>query len=569
MAYVFNKTMNMMGKGDEDQQSNIFGDESASLFGPAPKETEQSYKPDVKTSVEGSLQAPSKESGGGKSAQKSIDSSTTVAPSAELFKRNIGKQKAPKAVGEAESGIKQASADLQKEAEDYLGAESAYKAPEQTQIKSAVKGDETAFSNIASLLNQAPDQVEAFKPETDVDIERANELSTPFGLRTAIAKESGPKYTAGMGALDTALLGQDTGFTQRLEGVSRGQKELYEQADKATDEATKQRQENEAANLESVKNNLRNTLTTMSGAINQEAGTMAEKQNKFADFMRGNTQGLSEAEIAEFTEMSKELLRGQQDTAIEQAIAELGPEYEDAIRKAANSLDMNKFITGGNFGAENFYSQQQADEYNQIMDLLGLANTIEAGKGGEVGFNFDPYLRNIISSARFAQGLPEPVKEPSFRSKIENIKPEVQGQMDWWNPGTTYLPDTYGQDPYDPSMGDVDIPEGDFSQTGSFAMPDVSGYDGFTDEQKAIMDEVLGPASHTYQSSGAGDIGGPMPYNPITAGAKAVEGLGPEVDEGFRGIMDSLFGPNSGTEFVEQNPNNPPEEEEPGKERVA
>lgn len=376
MAYVFNRTLNLMGQGEPEKQDVFRTAETG-----APQVAQPSTG-NIKTSVEGAIstQAPSTGSG----AQQALQRSSLVAPKSDVIKQNIGKVQAPRAAGEAISGIKAAGEGLQAEADAYTAGAQTYAAPDAEVLKKGTTGSQSDFSAISDLLQKNITTTEAFKPKTDYQIEQAAELSSPAGIQRTLQREGDEEYTKGMGAFDLSLLGQSPEFAQTMEAVSRGQKELTGQADKALKELPEQRLGKEQESLKTAQEATKTALGDLSKGITESA-TKKEKDydNQLAYYAGEYTP--TPAEQAKWDKERDDFIGKAYQDAVKDisgmyAGADYGKYMTPDYAKMLNPADYIDYgMTGDDTDYTQFLSPDDVSQFNTIMGLLGQGTVVNKG----------------------------------------------------------------------------------------------------------------------------------------------------------------------------------------------
>lgn len=427
MAYVFNKTLNSLGAQDQNK-TDIFGGQGL-VGNEAQGAGATQTAPDVKQSVEGAL-TPSKAS----SVSATPGVKDVKSPQTAVVARNIGKQQAPQALGQASQDISQASQALEQEAQSYLDRPTTQRQTYTTQDVSRASqegGDE--WNRIMGALNAGPAQVEAFKPETDTNIESASKLATDAGVREVMREEAGPQYTSGMGHFDQMLLNQNPGARAELQAVQRGQNELAHRARAlggTEGEAATMRQQQEQDALEGYQRGLRGAMGMASSQIQNQAAQEAADYRRMQDYMRGNTAGVSAEDAARYEQQKNDIINQGMKQAYQQARGQLSDAEQEYLKQGMRNVDANQFLQFNPMAASQFIDQDEAGQYNRIMAALGKGDTLQAGAEVDpVNFALDPYVQNLVSQAKFGYGRtqmpgyiapPEPGAMPELDMGVVN-----------------------------------------------------------------------------------------------------------------------------------------------------
>ena len=476
MAYVFNRTLNMMGQ--EPEKQDIFRSQESTT--PPVAGAPTTPNSGIKTSVEGAISQQSPISGSG--AQQSLQRSSLVAPKSEVIKANIGRVKAPQAAGEALSQIKQAGEGLQSESNDYLTNYSKTEAPDEGTIDRAITGGKE-FSDISSLMNKSINQTEAFKPKQDIQIEKAAELSTPAGIQRSLQREADAEYTKGMGAFDLSLLGQSPEFSQTMEAIGRGQKSLYDQSQKAQEENTKQRLGLEQASLKEAQDKTKDILGAKSEDIKKASQAKEAEYDNQTAYYQGTYNPTPEQKAKWDKELSDYITSESQATKDETANVYGGADY-GAYFTPENiaEIDPNQFYRSGipETDYTQFMGQEDVNKFNTIMSLLGSNQGITKGLAPGERFNFDSagYQKSLIDKAKERKAQEDAVKawkeggglEPNTNQK-EYFAPEAPPLP---SVGSLAIPTEAPEITRDLSTLKSPVnytPYADFPQIGSLAMP--------------------------------------------------------------------------------------------------
>lgn len=361
MPYAFDETLNALGLTGQDG-------------GQAPAPGGNAVLSDAEGDISGA--------GGGQGAPKPVAQAAT-APTAggkrAIMQRNEGKSQAPADLQKMNDSISGAKQSLQNEANSYVDrADDNYEMSDD-QIKANVQGyakggmspDKAAWLN---YFNSAPEMAQPFKQETNTKVEDVDLLKNDSGIRELYRRGQDAEGTMGEAALDTALLRKNQDFNVKRDETVRSYRDLKEGEkeinSKARDEA--QKRVNESA--ESYKNRVGKTAEGMLPGYDTSA---LERERQF-------DEALSKAE----EDRRKALYDDAQ--AYLNRMADSGA-YDDytakALRQAMgegmlfnpNAIDPMQFYRAGKTAndtrADQFYTDQEASEWNNIMSLLGRGGT--------------------------------------------------------------------------------------------------------------------------------------------------------------------------------------------------
>lgn len=405
MAYVFNRTLNLLGQPEE--KTNVFREQETQ--GQAPQAGTQPTS-GIKTSVEGAINTQAPSSGSG--AQQALQRSSLVAPKSQVLKSNIGKTQAPKLAETALSQIKQAGEGLQSEADKYMEGTQTFSAPTEDTLKKATTGSSNEYSDVANLLQKSLQSTEQFKPQQDIQIESAGSLTSPAGVQAALQREGDAEYTRGMGAFDLALLSQNPQFAQTLEAIKRGQETLTSEADKATKDLTAKRLAKEQENLAAAQGQTKTALEKMSGQTT-EAGKKAETafDNQLAYYQ--GTYTPTPEEKAAWDKELQDFINAESKSALTEASQIYGSQDwgKYLTPEEMSKIDPQKFYAAKPQETDytQFMSPAEVAQFNSIMSLLGKPEMIQKGITPEKQFGFDKaaYQQALFQQAqdRLAQDL--------------------------------------------------------------------------------------------------------------------------------------------------------------------
>lgn len=390
----------------------------------------------IKSSIEGAISSQAPSSGSG--SQQALQRSSLVAPKSDVIKANIGKTKAPRAAGEAISSIKEAGEGLQKEADAYLAGAEKTKAPDFAQISSAIQGDlgaQRAVTDVLGRTIEAPS--ESFNPNQDIQIEKAAELSTPAGIQRTLQREGDEEYTKGMGSFDLGLLGQSPEFAQTMEAIGRGQKSLYDEADKAKREATAQRLRDEQASLKEAQEGIRGTLADESKKIIEAAkGKESSFDNQIA-YYKGTYTPTPEEKAAWDKEKNDYIQANAKQIRDETANIYGGYDYSGYLTpEQFDQVDAGQYISYNPEETDytQFLDTDQANQFNTIMSMLGDKQGVARGNApvSKFSINKEAYQKGLIDKAKGSYEQEKAVQEwkkagglePAAAQK-EYIPPEV------------------------------------------------------------------------------------------------------------------------------------------------
>lgn len=339
--------------------------------------------------------------GGGGSSGGGVNVSApprlSTAGSRNIIKANRGKASSPVALGGISNQIKGASQGLQDEANAYVNnATQPYKdaAPSQEQLHNWATGGEPVLpsgkepfpggkdiktsdfkydeykdipkekpKNWYDLTTSAPLAPSPITLKTDTNIPDVSLLGSDAGIGELYRREGGPRYTSGMGALDTSLLRGDSGFNTSANEILSSYKNLGDQrtqiADTADDAAFAA--SGHAQNL--LRDEVRGGLNAEAGLIENANRAEASNQKPFTNYA---------ADIPNLRNTLK---------AIDPEIASI----LDTMSDDELSQMVQQNTTPGSQGSgawEDYLDPTEASNYNRIMSYLGYgANKVPGSNG--------------------------------------------------------------------------------------------------------------------------------------------------------------------------------------------
>lgn len=270
MSYSFDRTMNALGVGPNDDssnnQSNVLAPQSGSQGSSGGQQPGQSSDTITTSSTAGDL-GTAGAGGSGGSGNRSPDSpsvSNTTANNS-LLSKNAGRVAAPVDVQGLQNSIGGARQGLQNEANSYVtgagdmfgggrvndayqgqinqfvqtgrspmmssngepipqgsspSGYDAYQAQSQGQFGGTQPYDFTA------LYGMGKTQVDPLDIKTNTSFNKANQLGTDAGLQQLFRQGNDAEYNKGSAALDTALLTRTPGFNQQRDAITQANQDL-------------------------------------------------------------------------------------------------------------------------------------------------------------------------------------------------------------------------------------------------------------------------------------------------------------------------------------------------------
>lgn len=419
MAYTFDRLNEMLDEAGQGK-INIFADQPNA--GPSGNEVAGGGDKVQKGSA--GTDVSSGGGGGGlgsgeRAAPQQVSAATTQKA---LFDKNVPLQKAPKVVRQIGENLKSTDAALQDEANQYMaGAQQVDTDLSQDDIGKAAGGDQEAMGKVSSRLRATPKEYQAFAPKTDVYAQDRNieDLKTEAGLKSLFQRESGPRYTAGEQAFDTALLMANPEFARVRGALMEAQGGLKQKAADLSKSKTAEARGLVTKEFEDATQAARSALTRLGEEV--IAGNKSEAQAE-ADVRRALNKGqISKEEASKLIGNVKNLLSVNQPYTTEgRAIR-----YLDEVTPGVNPeqyLNVNETP-----GYEAFIDQGEADRFNRILGLLG-ANELGgrggmlagSGAGSQYGFNRGQYEKDLAAAALAkSQSVDQP--KISKREELEKV----------------------------------------------------------------------------------------------------------------------------------------------------
>lgn len=479
MAYVFNRTLNLMGNQPQEEKADIF--RTSETGNESQQPASSGLTPGgIKTSVEGAINTSPSSTGAG--AQQSLQRSSLVAPKSEVIKANVGKVKMPTMASEALSDIKKAGEGLQSEADKYLASAKTYTSPSESDIQKGISGDYGAFENLSKLLGESVQQTEKFKPQQDIQIEKAGELATPAGIQRTLQREGDEEYTKGMGALDLSLLSQSPEFSQTMEAIGRGQETLKSQADKAQSDYESARLKKEQEGLSAAQSTVKSELEKKKEGITS-SGLAAEKNfdNQVA-YYQGKYNPTPQ-EKAQWDKERDDYIKSQSDKIMKETQGiyggyEYGGQLTPEIFSKVNPQDFIKYNPIDSDYTQ-FLSPEQINQFNTIMGLLKQEGGITRGlaPGDMFGFDQSSFQKSLLAQAEKEYEQAKALEEFQ-KSRIPPPEEMTPGVMPSTEPNVGalnipyYDPNIEVSDKVKSSMPSVSTDTSAFPSIGSLMIPE-------------------------------------------------------------------------------------------------
>lgn len=385
MAYAFDQTMGILGLTDpEQQQSNTTLSSDEGAVGSSAQSNVSPQAP---------KQPVNQPTAGGKNA---------------IMQRNVSKAKAPADLGKMQSNIQTAREGIKNEANSYIqAADDAYEMDDKTirsNIQSFAKGQQPSDKQQwLQYFQSAPNLVKDIDLKTDTNVKDLDLLRNDAGIRELFRRQQDPEGTLGEAALDTALLRKNADFGIARDATVQDYDNL--QNERKTIERESRQKAQDLANV---------GADAYKGRVRSVALDMADDY----DALAAQREAAFDAELAAAEEARRAGIGGQASAAIEAMKASgayTDPSQFWDISDFLNANDdASQYYTAGKTGADTnasqFYTGDEASEWNNIMSLIGQSGETRAGGdlagtsaanylGG--GFNADAFKQKAIERATF------------------------------------------------------------------------------------------------------------------------------------------------------------------------
>lgn len=285
-----------------------------------------------------------------------------------------GKTKLPGFLGDLKGDVEERKRGIIEGAKEYLDKQKAETEKQfgvsDDQTRSALESDGDDFNRVRRVLSSSPRSIESkdFKSPVIPDLQS---LKSDTGLKRLYRKGRGPRYTPGMAEFDVGLAKETPGFTRKVSGLVKGQKDLHELAKKEYGAAWEDATSHDRKSLEDVQKRLEDYISgqgeSLRGAQKEEAEALTKKLAE----MRSRRYRRGEFDDA-YEDYLKEAL-GDAYIGLRQHLREGYPidaAYDAKIKRATKDY---RDIAG--FDPRDMYTPEEAAKYNRIMSLLGVDDT--------------------------------------------------------------------------------------------------------------------------------------------------------------------------------------------------
>lgn len=508
MAYAFNRIMDVMGRGRDDDGQNIFEPGGTDRIRSA--STEGSMTPG------GGATAPVPHGQAGPE-----DRAGSATSRAKVFQRNQGRVQSPVDLSAAGQKIKDTGDQLQSRANAYVqsanvgGVSDAQKKdiagwvktgnvgtshigaepmlPEPGEVQSARSGDKGWLNTFI----HGPGRVEAYRNDVNTQMADVPMLGTDAGISALFRAQQGAEYNAGDAALDTALLRKNAAFNelrdQTLSQYGDLQRSAREIGGKATEEAQKL--------LEASHGMWRSDVDDILGGHLAGFEKTAKDREKAFDAALGK---VSAADKAMYEKEAQALLA---KLAKDPRYADLAKYMTSAYAPTIDKFYKPTTLTADKTNWKDFVTADDAQGWNRILSLLGKGGDVPvAGQYGDAGadkyakgtFDAKAYEAAVLKAAAAARDVdmtnapivvedaPSPVvaaaKTPPAGGKPSKAPPFMgTGKEPFYDP--TKIPEKVG----DPRTGKEPLP----------------GLDGWTQTLGQLGGGALGKVDGSFGRPGA------------------------------------------------------------------
>jgi len=389
MPYAFDETLNALGlTGQNEGDPNAGGNA-------------------VLSDAEGDIGAGGQAGGAPKAPTQAV-SAPTAGGKRAIMQRNEGKSQAPADLQKMNTAVSGAKQSLQQEANAYVDSADDNYEMSDDQIKANVQGyakggvspDKAAW--LSYFQQGTPELAQPFKQQTNTKVEDVDLLKNDSGIRELYRRGQDAEGTMGEAALDTALLRKNQDFNVKRDETVRNYKDLKEGEKEVNASARQKAQDKINASATDYKNRVGKTAEGML----PEYDTRALERERAFDERLGTLE--QERQKKTFDEAQAFLDRmadsGQYDEYTAKALRQaLGAGFLG--NAGIDPLDPMQFYRAGkganDTNASQFYTDEEAGEWNNLMSLLGKGGTTRAG-GGLANTDAYGYLGGGMDWDRFS-----------------------------------------------------------------------------------------------------------------------------------------------------------------------
>lgn len=395
MAYQFDKLDELVQQG----QANIFGGD------PGQQQPQQGapQQGQVKTSTEGSVAGSTTGS-----STPAVQDAPAQQPSAILGAQKAAYEaaKPPQArgaVGKVSSQIQQQHVAQEQKADSIIAAGRAaqtYDVDDAT-IQKAIGFDSSASQRVKDVLGRKTvNQLGEFTLPT-LDVPDVQKLQSEEGIKEVLRRGKGPRYSSGMADFDYSALKKDPQFFRGIQDVTNYYGRLKEDETALPDRLRSEVEKYGSERLAYNQKNIKDLLGKKVSEIEKGNISEADQAKKQLDYLR--REGDPDAARKAIAAATKN---------IEASYANQ-PRYSRIIKQAgvnpAGYMNIAETAT-----PDQFVSQEEAQQFNHLMELLGEGRTMAASQP------FTPYS---IDQAGLEEGLR---KDVETKRGVEDVKAKKQ-----------------------------------------------------------------------------------------------------------------------------------------------
>lgn len=464
--------------GNNPQKQNIFAAQPGQ--GDNPNDVASGGQEGAKTSTEGELGGgapggPAASTSAPKVQESGIQQQNKNTSAA--YKANVGKTAAPSTLKDIETRIGTAQSGLEKQASDYAAQQAAshnYALDKSVAEKAVKEQDQAAKSDVLGLLGRGmAEPIADFKPQ-GVDVKDVDLLKTPAGIKNLVARGRSPTYSTNMAAFDSMLLQADPNFQRQVSGIKQQAGNLQRSV---ADTRTKAQADAEAAaqaNLSKSQQDIRDYLLGFQGNITAEQALAAEQANAALPAQIEAAKAKAAAELREKARLDAQAalganFGGRANTQLEQTLAGMDP---------TQFID---FIKG--YTPEQFVTQDQANQFNTINQLLGLGGKAQVASGERPDLyttRADDFKNTLIGKATDARKTQDIIN----KKQMDDLVAEAQRRANEDNARRLGLTESYGKDVT--SMANQMLKDTLKNDAASKA-----GFYGYSPELQSILDKAV------------------------------------------------------------------------------
>lgn len=401
MAYQFQKINDLFG--DPDQKQNIFGQPQGQgqpqVSQPGDQASQGQPLSPQQQGVQLTQAAGATQGSGAAQTGAARATSQTGSSKSNLLQKSIGQTQAPAQVSQVSQGIQQANQSLQDEANQYTTQGQQQYATQAPDVGAALNAgtNSTQFGQIKNLLGQqGAGPVTAFKSNVTLDPNQIANLASTSGLRQSLQSAGGPQYTAQQAAFDAMSLQNDPNYRAQMSNLASQEAAAESLQAQNNANLTSNLQTYADSQVSSAQQAVRDQLTQAQGGIASTLAAQALAENQARAALR---------QTPDQTYIGQQVTSANQDLSKNPAIA---ANVAAQLAGAEKGVDPTKYFTVGNDVTDNqFYTPDQASQFNAIMSLLNPSGGYQAAQAagalpGREGFDTAGYEKAVQTAAQNA-----------------------------------------------------------------------------------------------------------------------------------------------------------------------